>query len=560
MILYVFGVFVVSMLLNSGMTVDNFMDIGWYIGIIGIIAVYITVVFRTVLVDALTLRGPPSNYLRVKYKTPLHKIVYVLFILNFNFVASDDDDDDGGGKMAALDLSGTKTEQEDRLPSREAKTQTGHKAPEGKQSNTADGPTFLQRYLLHKWKFTNLDQRSTANNYTSVFTEGLENDVIQHLTTIATYLNQTFKEASAHLCNADSNSTMMDRIKVLFWGSYAPDHEDAHTQGILSTWVTTGFDHESRSTNTEPCSNGKQRNPSIHQFYLTISLIMSIEYGIPFDVAYQIWNEISAWVDSIQLTLPNKSSNNGGTKLYKKAKEMTAQYTMKYIRCLIGNIPNLECIVVLGNEAFDFFNMMKKEGMIPAYIKIIQNHPIIHPSKLLAFGASLREAHWMYMSIVGTLSHLVGASAPDEVSKNNIHLAFINRNSDDERGSFIYKASVNVGGVDTVLFVTRGYSEVKRVIRSWGGSVPEEFPTFKEIVGYNGNYEFRELTLELIWYEDYDCTQKFGVHNERDMKAWVKKAKKIRGNEWTKKETQRKSWLKGGMGSVASTFTRSRRG
>ena len=302
------------------------------------------------------------------------------------------------------------------------------------------------------------------------------------------------------------------------------------------------------------------QNPSVFEFFNKVANIISLEYDVGLVTATKIWTQISLWVDFIPITLDADSADNGGTKLFKDTKKACSPHSKEYIRGILQNLPNVKCIIVLGNEAWGFVQEMRKDHMISPDIKIFQHSPVMHPTHILKGGVTQREARWFYECIRDTINYLVDGPASKVVSKdtlqNNVRTVFVNCVKDDYKGNFIYR------GIDNgkLLFIVRGYEEMKKLIRSYpGGSIPDEFPTFGEFVASDVNFEFRDLEIELVWFEDHDYSLEFGVHNERDMKAWVRKAKEMRGDEWTEKERQRKTWFEAGMGSVANKFKSSGR-
>ena len=217
----------------------------------------------------------------------------------------------------------------------------------------------------------------------------------------------------------------------------------------------------------------------------------------------------------------------------------------EYIQGLLCNLSTIECIIVLGAEAWDFIQEMIKAGMIPDRIKIFQHSPIIHPTRLLKYGANQREAHWFYECVTDTLSYLVDGAVSKlskEVLKDNVRKVFGNRYNNDLRGSFIYRGIYD--GV--TLFVTRGYEEITTLIRSYpDGSVPKSFPAFQDLVAPTTNFALHGLEIEFTWYEDFDCeTAQFGVCDEAKMGEWVAHSKEERGNgyvdSWDKKQSSRK--------------------
>ena len=130
-----------------------------------------------------------------------------------------------------------------------------------------------------------------------------------------------------------------------------------------------------------------------------------------------------------------------------------------------------------------------------------------------------------------------------EVLKDNIRKVFGNRYNNDLRGSFIY-----TGIYDGVtLFVTRGYEEISKLIRSYpDGSVPKSFPSFQDLVTSTTNFALHGLEIEFVWYEDFDCeTAQFGVCDEAKMVEWVAHSKELREegyvDGWDKKQSSRKT-------------------
>ena len=151
-----------------------------------------------------------------------------------------------------------------------------------RRRQNSDDATFIQRHLRNRDRDplpSNLDQSSEANDHTSMRTQGLDN-VIGALTKIAEGIQQYF-------CNADCNSTNLNNVKVLVVGHFPPDDQNIGIRGMLHTWITTTFNMQSRSVEEES-HNVPPQNPSIHEFFRTVSHIMSIQYGIAMDVASKV--------------------------------------------------------------------------------------------------------------------------------------------------------------------------------------------------------------------------------------------------------------------------------
>lgn len=181
-----------------------------------------------------------------------------------------------------------------------------------RRRQNSDDDTFIQRHLGNGDPLPlNLNQSSEANDHTSIMTQGLDN-VIGALTKIAEGIRQYF-------CNADCNSTNLNNVKVLVVGHFPPDNQNIGIRGILHTWITTTFNMQTRSVEEES-HNVPPQNPSIHEFFRTVSHIMSIQYGLAMDVASKVWGEITVWVDILPITLPYNSANGSGTDLYNKTR------------------------------------------------------------------------------------------------------------------------------------------------------------------------------------------------------------------------------------------------
>ena len=226
-----------------------------------------------------------------------------------------------------------------------------------------------------------MDQSSVKTRWIDNFTAGLT-DIVQTLKKVAA------KIINGEFCPADSNSTDNDNAELLIIGNFPPSGHLHHLYGILSTWVTVGYNMANGSKEKES-RNIPPANSSIHEFFRTFANIMSIEYGVSFAVALKICIEISVWVDIFPFTLPYDSADDESeNSLYSTTRKKTDPYSKKYIQGLINNLPNLKCLIILGDEAYKFVQEMQAEGMIPKDIKIFQHSPLIHPTKLLKWGAS----------------------------------------------------------------------------------------------------------------------------------------------------------------------------
>ena len=255
-------------------------------------------------------------------------------------------------------------------------------------------------------------------------------------------------------------------------------------------------------------------------------------------------------MDILPISLPYDSADsNSESSLYNKTRRETDELSKAYIHRLIQNLkPHLKCLIILGKEAFELVQEMKKDGLIPDDIKIIQHSPIAHPTKILKYGLSKREAHWFYDCITRTLAYLVNEPLKvesKEARQNKVKIPFPDRKPDSVEGCFIYKAFVG----DTLLFIERGYDEVAKLIRSepYKGSLPNSF-NFEEISNAGASYFFRGLKLELIWFDNHDCySEGFGVYDEEGLKQWVKDSKNLRDRGWVEDQDARNS--NAGMGS-----------
>ena len=429
-------------------------------------------------------------------------------------------------------LGSRKTDEWEDLPSSaEQRERSGHRAPRGKQRKH----TFLYKHLIKKDTLPSLDQSSSNTNHLSTLIKGIKGllPTVSELTKIANGIN---KKQNAEFCHADCNATDINHTELLIIGNFPPSGYLHHLHGILSTWVTVGY-NMANGTKDKESRNIPPANCSIHEFFRTFANIMSIEYGVSFAAALIICIQISVWVDILPISLKFDSADDKSkSSIYNKTRKKTDSFSKKYIQGLINNLPNLKCLIILGDEAYKFVQEMQAEGMIPKDIKIFQHSPLIHPTKLLKWGASKREAYWFYECITKTLAHLVNAEpskqVPKDVLQDKVRHVFPDRQPDSVKGCFIYKAYVG----NTVLFITRGYEELTELIRSYkNGSIPDSF-NYEDILNSGSRYLFRGLELELIWFDQHDYSEDFGVLNEARMKQWVMKAKKIRDKGWVLKQ------------------------
>ena len=405
---------------------------------------------------------------------------------------------------------------EDRPGSKQAKESSGHHNPSAKQQKVG----FLHQYLITKKDLPLLDQSSDKTPKLAALT-----NIVQKLKNVAA------KITNGEFCPADSNSTTIKDIELLIIGHFPPSGSMLHLYGILSTWMIQDRSKVKESRNIPPV------NCSIHEFFRTFANIMSIEYGVDFLVALKICIQISAWVDILPVTLPYDSADDKSKRsLYTRTRKKTDHLSKEYIEGLIRSLSHLKCIIVVGDEPYKFVQEMKKAGMIPEHVKIFQHSPIIHPTKLLKWGASKREAYWFYDCITKTLAHLVNANQSEPelrmALQDKVRYVFPDRQPDSVTGCFVYKAYVG----NTVLFITRGYEELTELIRSYkNGSIPDSFNN-EDILNSGSRYLFRGLELELIWFDQHDYSEDFGVLDEAGMKQWVMKAKKIRDKSWVLKQ------------------------
>ena len=50
-----------------------------------------------------------------------------------------------------------------------------------------------------------------------------------------------------------------------------------------------------------------------------------------------------------------------------------------------------------------------------------------------------------------------------------------------------------------------------------------------------------------MWFEDYNCSNGFGIFNQSRMKEWVAEALVQRGDDWIKTAEEKKGWVGTGM-------------
>ena len=71
-----------------------------------------------------------------------------------------------------------------------------------------------------------------------------------------------------------------------------------------------------------------------------------------------------------------------------------------------------------------------------------------------------------------------------------------------------------------------------------------------------GSYNFRGLELKLIWFDDHDCTEGFGVINKAGMSDWVVESNILKeGNYVLNQDTEISNTTGGGhLTSAAENF------
>ena len=417
------------------------------------------------------------------------------------------------------------------------KKKDGHRAPGGKKPAAS---RFVEKHLRDKDPLPSpFDQSSEANNHVAKITKGLA-ATIQELKKVASEIGEAYKHpfntkhssAKSHYTDPAYIGTNLNDAEILFLSSFPPDDQSLETRGIFHTF-RSAWDEESR-TMKDVNQDSLPLNPSVNKFFGKFAEIMSTEFDVGMGTARKICKQISVWVDILPITLPYDSANNNGTDLYNTTRADADEHSEALILGIINNLkPHLKCIVIIGKEAFDFAEKMQLANKIPDHIKIINHSPISHPTKMFKYGLTKREAYWTYECLRDALDYLVPQTLKTPSNKEfweRVSDTFEERRKDDNTGCFIFKGSDDRTGAD--LFYTLGHTEMIELIRKYPeGSIPKSFPTFQDFIA-DPIHVFRELEVEMIWFENHDYSKKYGVQDEGLMENWVARAKDLQQEEW----------------------------
>ena len=160
--------------------------------------------------DTITPHAPPSNYLRIKYTTPLHKIIYIIFVMNFTFLGSDGDDDDGGGKIPA-----TNKKEDNKKRSSAASTTDASKKKRSTSTLNDDDDDSCAPDGASLDSGSDSDNELDSSDYYSSDEEAPPSDTFErdHVTTSSSFMGEVFSKIKFGWANLRSTSqTVQQRI------------------------------------------------------------------------------------------------------------------------------------------------------------------------------------------------------------------------------------------------------------------------------------------------------------------------------------------------------------
>jgi hypothetical protein len=381
---------------------------------------------------------------------------------------------------------------------------------------------FAIRHLLHKQPLQpNLDQRSTTN--TTLYQKSIKSEQWQSLQQAA---------GEKHCCvTADYNGTNIKNASTLILGHFCPPgmNADQPGYGILSTFQT-GVDPDNNDGETLICYNSLPTNESVWTVYHSFAQVISNRYGLGLQDARVLSVELCAWADVVPVILPHNAADPGNDSDYWELREKMDMPSMKYIQYIMKEVlTSVEVLIAVGDHSFDFAENMIRLGMIDlAKVTFVNHSPVIHPTKLLKFGPTLRQRHWLYQTITDMLTHTLGQPRVNVPSQEVMVLSeHRTNNNHDTHGNYVYYGFFR----GKRILIGRSCAHFLQLLReAYVSTGPfESQGTLLETEDRSGDID--GLEVKLVWYTKHNDELHRGLQfgyqfplQDNIMKEWMKVA------------------------------------
>ncbi|KAL7458318.1 hypothetical protein ACHAWC_009873 [Mediolabrus comicus] len=354
---------------------------------------------------------------------------------------------------------------------------------------------FALRHLVNGEPLpTDLNHRSSAN--TKLYDESINN---RH------WLSAK-KAAGGRACvTADYNGTDTKNVSTLILGHFCPPdmNGDKRGYGVLSTYET-GMNPDNDGE-TKICYNSYPTNESTGRVYRDIATVISNRYGLSLQDAKACSMELCAWADILPVIMPcdaaDPSKDNSD---YWQMREKTDVHSMAYIQYVIEELLKyVEVIIAVGDHSFNFVETMIEEGFIDmGKVTFLQHSPVAHPTKLLKFGPTIRQRHWLYQTITDMLTHILRQNRVN-ITREEAMLLCEHRTNDnnDTHGNFVLFGYF--GGKRII--IGRSHSHFAELIREAyvsASAFPTTFRTLLETDERSGDVD--GLEVKVVWYTEFN--------------------------------------------------------